>query len=242
MTVWYCKDSSRCCRKLLAKQKKKQRGRNTISIFPSATHQSSQAVTVFILSTPLSQTTLCLFVVPYHNSQPFSKAIAIAIATMDSSHSQSLRASSSDSLGGQEEKKCNEHADELGRVDAAAVPDSAFDDILTTVRKEEWYTVSQLLLHLIGIILSSVALSVIPVVLGGQSPVCFRYYVNRYINRACSCGLFDSFNQYMVDCATLPTSDTRLGCYRYSHCHLQMLLLVKPIEDVPVSSSTATDE
>lgn len=47
---------------------------------------------------------------------------------------QSFRAaSSSDSLG--EEKKCNEHADDN-------VPDAAFDDILTTVRKEEWYTVS----------------------------------------------------------------------------------------------------
>ena len=74
---------------------------------------------------------------------------------MDSSHSQSFRASSSDSLeGGEEEKKCNDHADNVN-VNPTLQDSAAFDDILTTVRKEEWYTVSQLWLYLIIIILSS---------------------------------------------------------------------------------------
>jgi hypothetical protein len=52
---------------------------------------------------------------------------------------QSFRASSS---LGEEEKKCDRNE----RVDVdptATVSPAAFDDILTTVRKEEWYTVSQ---------------------------------------------------------------------------------------------------
>jgi hypothetical protein len=50
---------------------------------------------------------------------------------------QSFRASSIDSTMSEEEKKNDEHEN----VDPTA-PAPAFDDILTTVRKEEWYTVS----------------------------------------------------------------------------------------------------
>lgn len=138
---------------------------------------------------------------------------------MDSSNSQSFRSSSSDSLG--EEKKCNEH-DNV----APTVPESTFDDILTTVREEEWYTVSQLLLHLIGIIISSVALAVIPdwheqCTLCWEASCQFSFVMmstDTSINRACTCCSFDSFNQFMVDCAALPASDARLGMLLPCRC------------------------
>jgi hypothetical protein len=127
----------------------KQRGRKTHFPFhlPSAiiNHKPGS-----FISANLSQATLSLFVCalpylpyPQHNTSQ-QPTFLKQQAAMDSSHSQSFRASSSDSLG--EEKKCNEDA--YDDVDPT-VPDSAFDDILTTVRKEEWYRVSLLWLHLI---------------------------------------------------------------------------------------------
>jgi hypothetical protein len=68
-----------------------------------------------------------------------------ATMNINSSHSQSFRAASS-SLGlseGEEKKECHHEEDVDDHVDPDAAA-AAFDDILTTVRKEEWYTVRQL--------------------------------------------------------------------------------------------------